>query len=79
MGGLGPSSFFVKVLLKSLRGIITNRRFTETFNINTMDFTKVNPILGYEMYSQKDKANMNKRGERIGNYLSEQLNPLIKD
>ena len=26
-----------------------------------MDFTKVNPILGYEMYTNKDRADINKR------------------
>lgn len=44
-----------------------------------MDLSKVNPILGYEMYSQKDKANMNKRGSSFANGLSEQVESLTKN
>lgn len=43
-----------------------------------MDLTKVNPILGYEMYSSRDRAAINKRsGEHI-NHLTEQVQSLIK-
>lgn len=43
-----------------------------------MDLTKVNPILGYEMYSKADRALMNKRSNYHHNPLSEQVQSLIK-
>lgn len=43
-----------------------------------MDLTKVNPILGYEMYSSRDKAAMNQRGGENINHLTEQVQSLIK-
>ena len=43
-----------------------------------MDFTKVNPVLGYEMYSKADRALMNKRTGFYPNHLTEQLQSLTK-
>lgn len=43
-----------------------------------MDISKVNPILGYEMYSKADKALINKRTAFHSNHLTEQLQSLTK-
>jgi hypothetical protein len=43
-----------------------------------MDLSKVNPILGYEMYSQRDKALMNARGAKNQDDLSRQVESLTK-
>jgi hypothetical protein len=43
-----------------------------------MDISKVNPILGYEMYSKADKALINKRTGFYPNPLTEQLQSLKK-
>lgn len=43
-----------------------------------MDLSKVNPILGYEMYSQRDKALMNARYAGSQNELSRQVESLTK-
>jgi hypothetical protein len=43
-----------------------------------MDLTKVNPILGYEMYSSRDRAAINRRTGDHVNRLTEQVQSLIK-
>lgn len=43
-----------------------------------MDLSKVNPILGYEMYNQRDKALMNARMAGSKEDLSRQVESLTK-
>jgi hypothetical protein len=43
-----------------------------------MDLTKVNPILGYEMYSKADRTLMNKRSDYHDHPLSEQVQSITK-
>jgi hypothetical protein len=43
-----------------------------------MDLNKVNPILGYELYSKADRALMNKRTGFHPNPLTQQLESLTK-
>jgi len=54
-------------------------RFTNNLNKAIMDLSKVNPILGYEMYTNRDRSLMAQRSAYGVNIPYRKINKIDRD